>query len=346
MNKHLKRVLIILFTISILAIFILILKLGSRLPENPSDYTGNTAGNLYNHGLFAEDASHIYFANPADNFRLYRMDHSLENVECINTDSVEYLNPDATSSYLYYSRINYRKNTYGNTVFDILDTGIYRLNLKNKGLTRLYPDACGSVLLGGNTLFYQSYGEDGNFDLESLSVLDNDAKSKLLSTSYNTPVNYTNGLLYYADLQNDNYLYSLNPENGSTVPVSDIECYQPIVTSQGTYYLSLKHNYALLFLPNGSDEATLITGSPVSAYNLSSNGRYLFYQVDLKRSSRLCKYDIVTGTETELMSGSFKNLNTVSDYLFFTDFAETTCYCHDITSGTTFSFMPLPEDSQ
>lgn len=346
MNKLLKRVLITLFTISIIAILVLIVKLSSRLPENPSDYIGNTAGNLYNHGLFAEDASYIYFANLADNYRLYRMNHSLENVECVNTDSVEYLNPDASSAYLYYSRINYRRNTYGNTVFDILDTGIYRLNLKNKNLTRLYPDACGSVLLGGNTLFYQSYGDDGNFDLEALSVNEKNAKSKLITTDYSVPVNYDNGILYYGDMQTDHYLYSLNPENGSTAPVSDIECYQPIVTPQGTYYLSLKHNYALLFLENGKEEATLITGSPVSAYNISKNGRYLFYQVDNKSNSRLCRYDIATGEETELMHGNFKNLNTVSDYLFFTDFAESTCYCHDITSGTTFSFMPLPEDSE
>jgi len=346
MNKQLKRVLVTLFTISIIAILVLIVKLSSRLPDNPSDYIGNTAGNLYNHGLFAEDASYIYFANLADNYRLYRMNHSLENVECINNDSVEYLNPDASSAYLYYSRINYRKNTYGNTVFDILDTGIYRLNLNNKGLTRLYPDACGSVLLGGNMLFYQTYGDDGNFDLEALSVTEKSAKSRLITTDYNMSVNYNNGILYYGDMQKDHYLYSLNPENGTTVPVSEIECYQPIVTLQGTYYLSLKHNYALLFLENGKEDATLITGSPVSAYNISKNGRYLFYQIDNKNNSSLCRYDISTGEEVELMHGNFKNLNTVSDYLFFTDFAETTCYCHDITSGTTFDFMPLPEDSE
>lgn len=346
MNKRIKQLLIALFTISVIAIVVLILKLNSRLPINPVEYSGNTAGNLYNRGLFAEDETYIYFANLADNYRLYRMNHALENMECINNDSVEYLNPDASSTYLYYSRINYRQNTYGNTVFDILDTGIYRLNLKNKGLTRLYPDACGSVLLGGNTLFYQTYGEDGNFDLESLTVHEKDAKSKLITTDYLLPVNYNNGILYYADTHTDHYLYSLSPETGSTVPVSDIECFQPIVTARGTYFLSLKHNYALLFLPNGSDEADLITGSPVSAYNLSADGRFLFYQIDNKKNSRLCRYDISTGTETELMSGNYKNLNTVSDYLFFTDFAETTCYCHDISSGTTFSFMPLPEDEE
>lgn len=342
MNKRLKGVLISIFTISILAIFILIVKLSSRLPENPQEYAGNTAGNLYNRGLFVEDESYIYFANLADNYRLYRMDRSLEHVECINSDSVEYLNPDASSAYLYYSRINYRQNTYGNTLFDILNTGIYRLNLKNKKLTRLYPDACGTVLLGGNMLYYQSYGDDGNFDVNALAVNKIDAKSTQITTDYYTPVNYHNGILYYSDMQNDHFLYSFHPETGSTVLVSDIECYQPLVTSQGTYFLSLKHNYALLFLENGKEEPVLITGSPVSAYNLSSNGRYLFYQVDNKTNSRLCKYDIATGEETELMSGNYKNLNTVSDYLFFTDFAETTCYCHDLSSGSTFSFMPLP----
>ncbi|MBQ3027479.1 MAG: DUF5050 domain-containing protein, partial [Lachnospiraceae bacterium] len=127
MNKTVKRILISVIALSVLAIIVLLVKLGERLPKNPASHAGNTAGNLYNHGLFAEDDSYIYFANLADNFRLYRMDHSLENVTKLCDDSVEYINVNAASDYLYYSRINYRKDTYGNTVFDILDTGVYRL---------------------------------------------------------------------------------------------------------------------------------------------------------------------------------------------------------------------------
>jgi len=340
MNRKLKSILISIIVISLFAILILLVKINSRLPENPIDYAGNTAGNLYNRGLFAEDENYIYFANLADNFHLYRTSHDLEDTVCLNQDSVEYLNPDATSSYLYYSRINYRQDTYGNTAFDILDTGIYRFNLKNKGLSRLYPNACGLVLLGGNNLYYQVHGADGNFDLYSLAVNTEKEAAKPITTDYICPTNYRNGLLYYSGVSEDHRLYSLSPESGTSTRFADLDCYQPIITSTGTYFLSLKHNYSLFHLPNTSDTATLVTNEQISSYNISKDGRYLFYQIDNGKTNRLCIYDTSAKTEAELMTGNYKNLNTVSHYLFFTDFEETVCYCYDISNGSLFSFMP------
>lgn len=343
MNKRVKKILIFIITVSCIAIAVLLAKINSRLPENPVSHVGNSAGNLYNRGLFTEDENYIYFANLADNYRLYRTTHSLEETICIHKDSVEYLNLDAFSSYLYYSRINYRQNTYGNTVFDILGTGIYRFHLGNKSLTRLYPDACGFVLLGGNSLFYQSYGEDGNFDLNSLDIHKEAATSQLLTTDYIHPVNYRDGLLYYSGVTKDHGLYTLAPETGSSRRIAAIDCFQPIVTDTGTYFLSQQHNYALFYLPNTSDTAVLITNNRVSSYNISKDGRFLFYQVDDGRNNRLCRYNLTTGQESELISGDYKNLNTASDYLFFTDFAESICYCYDSSADTLFSFMPVSD---
>lgn len=343
MQKKLKNIFITIILLSVLVIVVLLVKITSRLPENPIEYAGNSAGNLYNRGLFAEDENYIYFANLADNYRLYRTTHSLENPVCLYQDSVEYINPDATSSYLYYSRINYRQNTYGNTVFDILDTGIYRLNIKNKSLSRLYPETCGMVLLGGNNLFYQSHGDDGNYDLYSLAVNKEDAKATLVTSDYIPPSNYQNGLLYYSGVSEDHSLYSLSPETGASVRIAELDCHQPIVTESGTYFLSLQHNYALFYLPNSDDTATLVTDERISAYNISKDGRMLFYQVDDGRNNRICRYDLATKQETELLQGDFKNLNTVSDYLFFTDFNETTCYCYDIAVGSVVKFMPTEE---
>ena len=346
MNKRLKSILITVIVVCILVIAFLLLKISSRLPENPPDYAGNTAGNIYNRGLFAEDADYIYFANLADNFRLYRATHDLEDIVCVHRDSVEYLNPDSASHFIYYSRINYRQNTYGNTVFDILDTGIYRLQLKNEALTRLYSEACGAVLLGGNNLFYQTHGSDGNYDLYTLPVNTEDEKASLLSSDYFTPACFTDGYLYYAGVTDDHSLYALLPETGSTSLVAGIDCYQPIVTSDGTYFLSQAHDYSLFYLPNTSDTATLISGDRISSYNISKDGRTLFYQVDDGKNNRLCRYDVSSQKVTELVSGDYKNLNTVSDYLFFTDFEETLCHGYDISSGRLFTFMPTPENDE
>ena len=344
MNERVKKIVIFIMVATLLTTAIIIGKINSKLPENPLGYAGNTAGNIYNRGLFAEDENYIYFANPADNFRLYRMNHSLEDVVRLNKDSVEYINPDASSEFIYYSRINYRKNTYGNSVFDILDTGIYRFGIENDQLTRLYPDACGMVLLGGNSLFYQAHGDDGSFDLCSLEINKKEAKNKTVTTDYILPANYRNGLLYYAGVSDDRSLYSISPDTGNDTRIENLDCYQPVVTDSGTYYLSLAHNYALYFLPDNSDTPTLITGNRVSAYNISKDGRTLFYQVDDGVNSRICRCDAFSKQEQELLSGNYKNLNTVSHYLFFTDFEETICYCYDNSTDRLYSFMPYEED--
>ena len=344
MNKLVKKILVFIILLSLIAIVILLSKMNSRLTENPPDYAGNTAGNLYNRGLFAEDENYIYFASLADNYRLYRMNHSLEDVTRLSKDSAEYINPDSSSSCLYYSRINYRMNTLGSTAFDILNTGIYRLSLKNKELSRLYPDACGTVFLAGNNLFYQAYGKDGNFDLYSLATNRKNPAGNLVTTDYINPVSYHNGLLYYAGVTEDHCLYALSPETGISSLSADIDCFLPIVTDKGIYFLSQKHNYALYYLPNTSDTATLLADTRLSAYNLSTDEQTLFYQVDNQKNNRLCRYDIAEKKETTILDGNYKNLNTVSGYLFFTDFAETVCYCYDISADTIFSFMPSAED--
>lgn len=344
MNKKVKSVLICILVIAILTIVVLLLKISSRLPENPSDYAGNTGGNLYNRGLFVEGDSYIYFANLADNYRLYRMDKELENVTRVNQDSVEYLNLDDSSRLLYYARTNYRQNTQGNTVFDLLSTGIYRYDTKHSSITRFFEDQCGTVLLAGNRLFYQVHGSDGSFDLYRRSTVKDNAASELVTTDFITPVSYSGSLLYHSGVGADHYLYAYSPETNSTSVSAEIDCYLPMATEKGVYFLSQAHNYSLYFLPNNSDEAKLLVEERISSYNLSPDRTTLFYQIDNGRNNRLCRYDIASETETPLLEGDYKYLNTVSDYLFFFDFAETVCYCYDKTADTVFTFMPRAEE--
>lgn len=344
MNNRVKTVLIFIIVISVSAIFVLLGKISSRLPENPPDHAGNTAGNLYNRGLFAQDDTYIYFANLSDRFRLYRMNSSLEQVERINTDSVEYINLDSSSAFLYYSRINYRQNTPGSTAFDILSTGIYRCSLKSRKLTRLYSNSCGTVLLAGNRLFYQAHGKDGSFDLYERFINKKNADDTLVTAEYINPACYYGGLLYYSGVEKDHCLYTYQPENGTSSLFADLDCYQPIATDTGVYFLSQPHNYALFYLPYTSDTASLITKNRLSSYNLSADARTLFYQVDGGKNNRLCRYDIASKEETTLLEGDYKNLNTVFGYLFFTDFSETICYCYDINADALFVFTPETAD--
>ena len=52
---------------------------------NPPGTVGNTAGNLYNSGLFCEYDGTVYFSNAADNGALYSMNVDETEVKKLNT---------------------------------------------------------------------------------------------------------------------------------------------------------------------------------------------------------------------------------------------------------------------
>lgn len=343
MSKRIRNVLIFIIILSVIVSLAILSKINSRLTVNPPEYAGNTGGNLYNRGLFTEDNTYIYFANPADNFHLYRMDKDLENITLLHKDSVEFLNVDSEGS-VYYSRINYRMNTMGSSAFDMLSTGIYRYNPKKSKLTRLYRNLCGAVLLAGNNLFFQVHGSDGSYDLYAVATDKDRAKEVLITNDFILPLSYRDGLMYYSGVGSDHALYTYAPSTGATAKFAEIDCYLPVATADGVYFLSQKHDYSLFYLPNNSDTAELITEERLSTYNISTDGTRLFYQVDGGNNNRLCSYDLSAKKEATIVEGDFRNLNTVADYLFFTNFDETVCYCYQISSGTLTTFMPTAEN--
>ena len=76
------------------AVAILLLILGvihsfsTKTKFNETAVNGNTAGNLYNRGLFCEYDGVVYFANPEDNFTLYYMPVSGGVAEKLNDEKL------------------------------------------------------------------------------------------------------------------------------------------------------------------------------------------------------------------------------------------------------------------
>ena len=71
---------------------------------NSSYVNGNTAGNLYNGGLFCESNGTIFFSNPNDKHKLYSMTADGTEITKICDDIVSYINAD--DHYVYYVRDN------------------------------------------------------------------------------------------------------------------------------------------------------------------------------------------------------------------------------------------------
>lgn len=345
MNKNTKTIVNTIVVVAVLTAVVILGKITSKLPKNPTGYTGNSAGNLYNKGLFAEDDKTIYFANLYDNGCLYSMDKNFGHIKKLSKDSVHYLNIDSGSDFLYYSRVNYLNNTLGGTGFDLATSGIYRYKIKNGSLTQFYRNTAGTVLLLGNNLLFQTHGEDGDFDLSGLSVTAKKPKISSFSTGYFVPVSVRDNLIFYSGVEGDHCLYTFDVKSKEATLYADVDAYQPIAAKDGVYYLSLADDYSLCFLPNGETTPIVLSDARIFTYNLSPDGKILYYQVD-KENSRICRFDLETKTETTLLVGDFCNLNTVSDYLFFTDYKEITCYCYNGKTGDLNIFSPQSASSK
>ena len=100
--KVVRRVILIVAAIAIVGGLGYYKYINSVTYKNEPGTNGNTIGNLYGDGLFCETDGVVYFANPNDYSRLYKMNPDESNIEIVANDSVYFINAD--SHYLYYSR--------------------------------------------------------------------------------------------------------------------------------------------------------------------------------------------------------------------------------------------------
>lgn len=108
MIKKMKWILPIAAVLLIIAIW-LIHFFHTKTRFNDTYVNGNTAGNLYNGGMFCEYDGTVYFANPDDNYRLYSMSLNGDDVKKLSNDTATFINAD--EHYIYYARNNKAENS-------------------------------------------------------------------------------------------------------------------------------------------------------------------------------------------------------------------------------------------
>lgn len=320
-----KRSLII--TIAVLTAVALALILPAVIPQKvkTSDYLrpGNSAGNLYNLGLFCEFDDRIYFSNYLDDGQLYSMDKNLSDYEKINEDNVRYINVD--ENYIFYSRMNNLKEAGSQSIFIFYSNGIFRADHNGKNLEMLHSEPVGSLLLYRNKLVYQNYAEGKKLSLRMMDIA-GEGDMQIVVDEAQAVATY-NDKVYYAAVRNDRSLHSFGIDAGvSSLEISE-NMYQPVVTNGDTYYISLDDGYKIKCLRSNGSIDTLVKAR-CSTYNLSSDGKYIYYQRDNGKNNALCCHDMVSGTDTVVCMGDYKWINTVGNYCFFYSFDETAVYVY------------------
>ncbi len=316
-----KNAFIVLFILIIVAAVVSIVRyqLG-KTRFNDGLANGNTAGNLYNAGLFCERGDMIYFSNPSDNHKLYSMTSQGTNVKKLSDDTVSYINAD--DHYIYYVRNNSSKDS----AFSFLkwnDNSLCRIKKGGGDVTILDQDPSLYASLVGNYIYYIHYDKQ---DASSLYKVKIDGKEKQQVSTHPYLTCSTNGsYIYYNGIEKDHNIYRLDTASDSAVSIFEGNCYQPVIDGSTAYYLDADNNYALTLADLSTGETEVITNDRVDTFNVY--GSVIYYQRNDKNNPALCRIGTDGSGQEEVCPGNFTDINITSSYVYFYPYDnDKTCY--------------------
>ncbi len=333
MKSKQKMIIIISCIILLFVVIFLSRYLITRTVLSEPGTIGNTAANLYNGGLFCERDGVIYFSNINDSGSLYSMDSDCTNIRKIYNDNASYINVD--ENYVFYSRNNNRRPKESQGVFKVFNNGLFRVTHKGKNLKKLYGSPTGTVLLYDNNIYYQHYSEETGIQIYKTDLA---GKNEQAVTDEDIiPVSAYNNQIYYSGVEEDHGIHMLNLSTLQSSSVLDSFTYMPVATENYIYYIATTNGYNICRINHDGTGNTIIVDEFCSSYNLSSDGKYIFYQIDGGDNNRLCSMELATGNVQTILSGDFNRIHVTSQYLFFSTFDGSTSYIYSLDGSEKLS---------
>ena len=280
---------------------------------NEPGTNGNTTGNLYGNGLFCEIDGIVYFANPNDYSRIYTMKPDESDIKILANDSVYYINADP--HYLYYSRNgnrDYSEMGFLNVNIDSL----CRMNRKTKKVIILDDAICSVTSLAGNKVLYYRYDSE---DATSLYCVDIDGKNKEQISKVPLDPRFLVGeKMYFAGVEQDHNLHTLNLDTKDIGFVSSENLWMPMKIDNELFFIDLDHKHRIYRMPFGGGDKVGVTTYGAVEYNI--DGNFLYYQSLKGNPDGLYRVDLLSGAEVLIADGQFNHINITSKYLYFSDY--------------------------
>lgn len=315
------------------SVVFLVYRFQNKVYYNNDFINGNSAGNLYNGGLFCEKNGTVYFANPDDYYRLYSMDSNGSNLKKLSNDSVTYINVD--DHYIYYTRSS--DHAKDNMLIDNANA-LCRVSINGENLVILDEAPCIYASLIGSSIFYLHYDE---LNATTLYKVDIDGKNlKQLQNHYVFTCSSQDKYFYYNGTKSDGNIYQYDTTTGNISLFYNCNSYKPIITGKDDiYYLDVDQDNALVHTNVQYDRPTTITTDSIDCYNIY--GSYIYYQKFSEDSPSLCmiKND---GTEFSVLAqGTYSNIHITSYYIYFMDYTTNEFYYTSTSNpGTLTPFHP------
>ncbi len=336
--SFIKKLLIMLSAITLIGIVGVFIYSLNRTFYNDEEEQGNWAGNIMNGGLFCEQDDIIYFSNDNDNGSLYAMISGGTQFKKLHDDKAVYLNAD--ENYIYYIRANNTRENNNAGILMFNNTGMYRINQNGKNMKVISSNPGSHLTLKGNYLYYQNYDVDSGLYLFRQKI-DGSLERLLLKESV-IPSAIMEGRLYFAGFEKNHNLNSLDLSSLTTRTDIKGNIAYPMFIGDFIYYLDLNDNYAIKRMGRDGSDPTVLVDERSSTYNITTSGKYLYYQIDDQENSRISRINLET-METELISeGNFKQIHVTKNYVFFKDFNNTNTYIQEADGKLDISVFNPP----
>ncbi|NLJ96880.1 MAG: DUF5050 domain-containing protein [Clostridiales bacterium] len=317
-----KKALITLSIITVLAIIIIYAYSHNRTFLNDEETTGNTAGNIYNGGLFCEMDGKIYFSNDNDDGSLYVMNSNTTNIKKLHYDKAAYINVD--ENYIYYLRANNTRENPASNILMFNNTGIYRINLNGKKLKLISSNPGSYVTLKGNHVYYQNYDvEEGLYLYRNRT---DGSLPRLLLKEVAIPAAIIDNRMYYTGVNTNHNINYLDLSSFTTGTHIEGNFAYPIFFGDYIYYMDQSNNYTINRMNLDGTNSHVLVNERCSTYNITNSGKYLYYQVDDLDNSKICRLDLTTMESQVLLDGHFKQIHVTDNFVFFKDFDNRNTY--------------------
>ena len=328
MSKNIKYILLVVLLFVLFAILVLASRLFGRIPANPPDTVGNTAGNINNAGLFCESDGMVYFSNPRDNGCLYSMTVDEQDVTKLNNSTVR--NILAGGKYLYYFQTT--DSGEGGLGYVRSRNSFNRCLKSGKDATSIATDVVISWQLVGDYLYLLTAGEPTPVFYK---IKTNRSGKQVLAEYQVNPACARDGIIYYNGTQSNHYLYTLNT-NGDTVSVLwEGNIWYPCLDGSYIYYLDVANDYRLCRYDMNQQVIQVLTNDRVDCFNVG--GGYIYYQQNSAAAPALKMMGTDGSNPTVVAEGNYTNINMTSRYVYFQEFGEENSLYHCPLGGSSYS---------
>ena len=315
MAKQILRVLLTLTILTVVAAAGIYYYNLDRTYYNSDDEIGNTAGNIYNGGLFCQQDDKIYFSNSNANGKLFVTNDTLSSFNQVSKDKAIYINAD--DDYIYYIEANNTKENSKDKLMEYYNTGAYRIKHNGSDLMAFTADPSAYLTLKGNYVYLQKYNVDYGLCLYRYKI--DKTEERLLIKDAVIPTKAEGDYLYFTGKSKDLNIHSMDLQSYTSHPIIEGSYLYPIYFEDYIYYINTKDNNSLYRMNQDGTEPTKLVSFHCSTYNITSSGKYLYYQVDNKKTKGIHRLNLSTMKDELMLSGEYKQINVTKDYVFFQD---------------------------